>query len=265
MHCTDLPPELPCLDLMGMAVARLDSQSLLDHMFGALSERRGGWLVTANLDFLRRFDVDPVARALYMKADIRVADGMPLVWAAALKRQPLPERVAGSLLIWAIAERAALEGRSIYLLGGAPGAAAGTAARFRELWPEIDVCGLSDPILDSPPTPEQLALIADEIVPLAPDLLMVGFGSPKQEQVIEALQPDLQTTWMMGVGISFSFVAGQVQNAPAWMRRCGLEWAHRMFQEPGRLAKRYLIDDAPFALRLFVHSLSSRAAGRHKE
>ena len=244
-----------------MEVAKVDSQGLLDHLFETLAEGCGGWLVTANLDILRRFHIDPGARALYQQADIRVADGMPLVWAAAMQGEPLPERVAGSLLIWSIAERAALEGRSIYLLGGDPGTAAGTRSRFEELYAGIDICGCSDPRLDSPPSEAQLAAIADEIVPLAPDILMLGFGSPKQEQVIEALRPALPGSWMMGVGISFSFVAGQVQGAPAWMRGIGLEWAHRMFQEPGRLARRYLVEDAPFALRLFAHSLFTRAAG----
>jgi N-acetylglucosaminyldiphosphoundecaprenol N-acetyl-beta-D-mannosaminyltransferase len=64
---------------------------------------------------------------------------------------------------------------------------------------------------------------------------------------------------MVGVGISFSFVSGQVARAPAWMRRTGLEWVHRLVQEPKRLARRYLIDDLPFAAELFARALWTRA------
>jgi N-acetylglucosaminyldiphosphoundecaprenol N-acetyl-beta-D-mannosaminyltransferase len=64
------------------------------------------------------------------------------------------------------------------------------------------------------------------------------------------------------VGISFSFVAGQVARAPAWMRASGLEWVHRLSQEPGRLARRYLLDDLPFAFELFARSAAQRVRGK---
>jgi N-acetylglucosaminyldiphosphoundecaprenol N-acetyl-beta-D-mannosaminyltransferase len=250
--------DVPTLELMGMDVARIDGGGLLDHIFDALSQRRGGWLVTANLDILRRFSRQPEVRALYQRADLRIADGMPLIWGAQLRGQPLPERLAGSSLIWSIAERAARTGRSIYLLGGAPGSAQGTERRFRERYPGIDICGLSAPRVDSPPSEPQVQAIRNELVRIQPDILLVGLGSPKQEQIIDALTDALPHTWMIGVGISFSFVAGQVRRAPHWMRRCGLEWLHRLGQEPVRLFRRYLVDDAPFALRLFVQCLLDR-------
>lgn len=250
---------------MGMEVARIDGEGLLDHIFESLAQGRGGWLVTANLDILRRHCMQSDARALYARADLRVADGMPLVWAAALLGQALPQRIAGSSLVWSIAERAARQGRSLHLLGGAPGSAEGAAQEFQKRWPELDVTADSSPAVDSPPTEEQLQVVRTDVVARQPDVLLVGLGSPKQEQVIDALRESLPHTWMIGVGISFSFVTGQTERAPRWMRRSGLEWVHRLGQEPSRLAKRYLVDDAPFALRLFVHCLLGRMAlGRRR-
>src|SRR5580765_4703329 len=101
-----------------MAIARTDMTSLLDYLFGSLADGRGGWLVTANLDFLRRHAHDPDARRLYAAADLRVADGFPLVWAARLQGDRLPGRVTGADLVWHVAERAARDGRSIFFLGG---------------------------------------------------------------------------------------------------------------------------------------------------
>src|ERR1019366_4821585 len=97
------------VSLMGLRLARLDRHHLLDHVFECLRVGQGGWLVTANLDFLRRYVRDRQSRELYDAADVRVADGMPLVWACKLQGQPLPERVPGSSLVWLLAERAARE------------------------------------------------------------------------------------------------------------------------------------------------------------
>src|SRR5256885_7766158 len=130
-------PGFTTCQLYGMTLARLDTEGLLDHVFAALARGRGGWVITANLDFLRRHVRDGAARALYDAADIRVADGMPLVWAARLQGDPLPERVAGSSLVGHIAERAAREGRSLYFLGGAPRARRRAAAWLRPRAPSL--------------------------------------------------------------------------------------------------------------------------------
>jgi N-acetylglucosaminyldiphosphoundecaprenol N-acetyl-beta-D-mannosaminyltransferase len=84
---------LELIDLLGMSLARCSEPELLDALFAALEKQRGGWLITANLDFLRRYYKDPRMQVLYSQADLRVADGMPLVWAAYLQGTPLPERM----------------------------------------------------------------------------------------------------------------------------------------------------------------------------
>ena len=257
---TRLAPPPPTCELYGMTLARLGMQQTLDHLFATLASGRGGWLVTANLDFLRRHVKDPQMRALYDRADMTVADGMPLVWAARLQGDDLPERVAGSAMVALVAERAAAEQRSIYLLGGAPGAAEKAAAVLTEKFPGLRVSGTSSPMVSSPPTPEQLAPIREELARLRPDILLVGLGSPKQESLIDALRPTLPGSWMIGVGITFSFIAGDVRRAPPWMQKTGLEWVHRLAQEPKRLAHRYLVDDIPFAFSLFWHALRRRVA-----
>jgi N-acetylglucosaminyldiphosphoundecaprenol N-acetyl-beta-D-mannosaminyltransferase len=186
---------------------------------------------------------------------------MPLVWASGILGTPLPERVAGSALIWRFAERAAHEQRSLYLLGGDPGAGEGAARVLSQRYPGLRIAGLSAPRFSALPTAAELAPTIEALRAARPDLLLVGLGSPKQERVIAALRPHLPATWMVGVGISFSFVAGQVARAPIWMRRTGLEWVHRLAQEPKRLARRYLVEDLPFAAELFARVIWLRARG----
>jgi N-acetylglucosaminyldiphosphoundecaprenol N-acetyl-beta-D-mannosaminyltransferase len=250
------------VDLMGMSIDRMDRWQLLDHMFDALERREGGWVITANLDFLRRHAKDPHMRSLYDDADIRVADGMPLVWAARLQGDALPERVAGSSLVTILAERAAAEGRSIYLLGGDPGAAEGCRDELVRQFPKLNVCGLSNPWFSNPPTREELDATAAELDRCEPDIVLVGLGSPKQELVIQGLRDRFGGTWMIGVGLSFSFVAGLVRRAPPLLRRWGMEWIHRLAQEPRRLARRYLMEDLPFAVELFATTLVQRRTRR---
>lgn len=247
--------------LLGMRVASWTSSELIDHMLGSLEAGHGGWVITANLDFLRRYHRDPSVRGLYDAADVRVADGMPLVWASRWQGTPLPERVAGASVVPLLAERFAGAGRSIYLLGGAPGAAEGAAKALGERSPGLRVAGLWSPTLGEPPAPDELAAVAQRLAEAQPDLLLVGMGSPKQERVCFEMRRQFPSMWMMGVGHTFSFLAGQTPRAPRWMQRTGLEWVHRMITDPRRLARRYLVEDLPFAARLFAQATRRRWTG----
>lgn len=235
--------------IAGLPIARLNTKEVVDRIFGGLSSGRGGWIVTANLDFIQRASQDAYARELYSQADLIVADGAPLLWAARLMGRPLPDRVAGSDLVWILAERAAREDRSLYLLGGNGNDAHAAAEELKQRYPGLRISGVSNPWLSSPPTAAELSSVRDEILTAKPDLVYAGFGSPKQELVIKALRDDLPSAWLMGCGISLSFIAGSVPRAPVWMQKSGLEWIHRMLTEPRRLGPRYL-RNIPYALKL---------------
>lgn len=267
-HVTTIPPHaggtdtrpsiIPTVDLMGLDLCRNTRREVLDRIFRRMARGRGGWVVTPNLDFLRRFVRDPGMRDLYASADVSVADGMPLVWASRLQGHPVPERIAGSSLVWDLAERAADAGRSLYLLGGAPGTAESAAAELQRQWPSLKITGAESPMFDAPPSDGQVRGVLSRLEADPPDLILVALGSPKQEWLMRALRPHLPHTWMVGVGVSFSFVTGEIRRAPTWMQKAGLEWLHRLVQEPHRLARRYLLQDAPFAVRLFGRALVRR-------
>jgi len=230
-----------------------------------LAQRTGGWVVTLNLDILRRCRKDPAFRALVSQADVIVADGMPLVWASRLQRTPVPERVAGSNLIWSLSEAAAREQRSIFLLGGEPGAAEGAAKILQGRSPELVVAGTCCPPVGFERSDAEVRSIRQALDRAQPDIVYVALGSPKQDRLIQELRPLLPRAWWLGVGISLSFVAGRIRRAPSWMQRTGLEWVHRVAQEPARLARRYFVDDVPYGCRLLLRSTWLGLHGDPKE
>src|SRR5215470_9863847 len=136
------------ISLLGMEVDRLDEREAVETILDASGEDRGGVVMTPNLEHLSEYRTSPEVREAFDDAEIVVADGMPLIWASRLQRTPLPERVAGSDLIWSLSRAAARRGRSVFLLGGNPGAADRAAEVLCERAPGLDVAGVACPQVD---------------------------------------------------------------------------------------------------------------------
>jgi len=251
--------DTPRVELLGTQIHAVTEKQCCVIVLNELRQGRGGWVVTPNLDHLRRCHYDPEYARTIRRANLLVADGMPLVWASKLQGTPLPERVTGSNLIFSLSEALSRERRKIFLLGGDPGMADLAGDVLARRFPGLNIVGTCCPDLGYEWNPSKIWEISNQLAAANPDVVFVGLGSPKQEYLILDFRTLLPQTWWLGVGISFSFVAGRIKRAPRWMQRCGLEWMHRLTQEPGRLARRYLIDDMPFVLKLFKDSLVKRA------
>lgn len=188
------------------------------------------------------------------EADLAVPDGMPVIWASKLAGTPLPERVAGSSLVSTLSGAAAQAGKSIFLLGGDPGAAEGAAKVLLERYPTLKIAGIHFPPFGFDKNPDLWDEMTQALHAAKPDIVYVALGAPKQEYTIYRLQSQFPNTWFLGVGVSFSFLAGMVTRAPRWMQKTGLEWAHRLIQEPGKLWKRYIVSGIPFAVGMLSSS-----------
>src|SRR5690242_20601161 len=123
--------------LVGIAFDRLTETEVIEHIIDAMRLGRGGWVVTPNIDICRLAGRDPRLQELVSSASLVVPDGMPLLWAAALRGDPLVERVTGSSLIYSLTAAAAQHGRSIYLLGGDPSVPAQAAGQLRRRHPDL--------------------------------------------------------------------------------------------------------------------------------
>lgn len=250
------------ISLMGMKIDHVTEQQVVTAIEGSLARGRGGWVITPNLEHLRRFSRESSLQRYFEQADLVLADGMPLVWASRLKGTPLPARVAGSDLIWSLSMEAARQGRSIFVLGGTRQAGWEAARRLKERCPGLRIGGMIYPPYGFERDPRAMDQIVETLEEMRPDIVYVGLGFPKQEEVIAHLHDRFPQTWFLGIGISIGFVGGQVARAPIWMQRAGLEWLHRLAQEPRRLGPRYLVRGLPFAGRLLLHGALSRIGRR---
>jgi len=252
---------------MGAPIGVVTEASAVQVIVGAAETGRGHWTITANLDHLRRYHRDPLAKGLIDDADLVVADGMPLVWASRVAGEPLPERVSGSSMVWSICEAASARRQSVFLLGGDPGIAERAAHVFQDCYPELKIAGTACPPTGFQNDEQELRRIERQVTGAAPRVVLVALGFPKQDLLIRMLRSSLPHASFLGVGISLSYVTGDLSCPPNWICRLGLEWAYRLRQEPNRrLARRYLVDGPPFALRLMMSAARHRVhRGSHTE
>jgi len=235
-----------------ISVNPMTEGEVVDHISAALKRGEGGRLVTPNIDICRLAARDPELRALVEEADLAVADGMPLVWAARLLGTRLPARVTGADLIWSLSEAAAFYRFPIYLLGGPHGAPERAARALVDRYPGLMISGWRSPPHGYEEIPGETDAIRAAVLRANPRIVFVGLGFPRQERLIARLRDDLPGAWFIGCGSAIAFAAGAVPRAPRWMQRAGLEWLFRLASEPGRLGRRYLVDDLPYALRLMT-------------
>lgn len=246
------------IPLMGVEIDALREPEVVEHVVGAAGRREGGVVITPNLDLLRQRAESPALAPLFSEADLVVADGMPLLWAAQLSGRPLPGRVAGSDLIWSISRAGAAHGLRVFLLGGEPGVAEAAANRLAAAAPGLRVVGTAGapPGFDRDET--QLRGLERDVRAADPQVVFIGLPFPMSQLLAQRLHRRLPQAWFIGVGISLSFVTGDVRRAPALMQRTGTEWLWRLAHEPRRLYRRYLVDGLPFMTRLLAWGLRER-------
>ncbi len=211
-------------------------------------------VVTANLRFVTLARRDPSFARLVNNSAMVVPDGMPIIWSSKIAGKPLPARITGgNILDWS-AKLAAREGYSFFLLGAKPSVADEAATRLQELYPGLKIAGTQHGYFK----PEDNAEIVKKVREARPEFLFVAMGCPKQEQWISANLEALGVPVCVGVGGTLEVITGRLKGAPRWVQSIGMEWFYRLSQEPGRLWKRYLVEDLPTGMRLGFSSIGRR-------
>ncbi len=210
--------------------------------------RDGGVVFTPNVDHLVKLRKDWEFYQVYQDADYRVCDSQLIIYASRFLGQPIKEKVSGSDLFPAFYRRYANdESVKIFLLGGLSGVAARARLRINAKVGRNMVIGTYSPPFGFEKDPVECRRIVEIINNSGANVLAVGVGAPKQEKWIVKYRSSLtEISTFFALGATINFEAGQVRRAPAWMSSAGLEWLYRLLLEPGRLWKRYLVEDLAF-------------------
>lgn len=206
------------------------------------------YIVTPNADHLVKLEKDSEFGEIYDNADMVVTDGSPLMWIMDSIGHPIKEKITGADMLPRVCEMAAEEGRSVYIVGAAQGVAGKASDILMEKYNGLNILGSISPNPGFENEAEQTAKVIQAVNDANPDILVFALGSPKQEKFIYEHRQEMNFGVALPFGAAVDFAAGSVRRAPMWMRKAGLEWLYRFMREPGRLFKRYFIDDT----RIFV-------------
>jgi N-acetylglucosaminyldiphosphoundecaprenol N-acetyl-beta-D-mannosaminyltransferase len=245
--------------LLGTHIDRVAVSALAEWIRAFIASGIPHQIITANLDFIAIARRQPHFARIMDEADLVICDGKPLQWASALQGDRLPARVTGTQLVMETARLSADHGYRLFLLGAAPGVAARAAREMERLVPGVVIAGTYSPPHGPFDAAEDARIVA-MIRAARTDALFVALGAPRQDEWIYAHRYSLGVPLCAGIGGVFNFLAGETRRAPEWIQQWGFEWAYRLAQEPGRLWRRYLIDDLPLFFELLAQQSVMRLA-----
>lgn len=219
-----------------------DVIAIVEHWIQSRGPAR--YIAVTGMHGMAKASEDPQFRHVLNKAGLVVPDGMPLVWLARHHGFALRRRVNGPEFMLTFCQSTANKGYRHFFYGGAPGVAQSLAATLQCDFPGLIVAGTYTPPF-RPLTTAEESEVENLITQAQPDILWVGLSTPKQEIWMSTHQ-HLRVPVMAGVGAAFDLNTGRVRRAPRWMREHGLEWLFRLWVEPRRLWRRYLIQGSRF-------------------
>ncbi|GHU74448.1 N-acetylmannosaminyltransferase [Clostridia bacterium] len=205
----------------------------VDKIFGYLKSGKFHSVYTPNPEMLMLASKSAEFSAVLKRADLLLADGIGIVIAARRNKVKIPERSPGCDTIEALFPLMNNAKMSLYILGAAPGVAQKALERVAQKYPNIVAAGCGDGYFDD----EKERIIIKEIQRLKPNLLLVGLGSPKQENFIHRHRKELPVSVAVGCGGTIDVLAGNVKRAPSVFRKLGLEWLCRLLSQPSRAGR----------------------------
>jgi len=199
-----------------------------------------------NADCLNKTFDDPEYRHALQNADHLLADGSGIRLGCRIIGETVVDNVND--LFPLLCERAVQHHFSLFLFGAKPGVADQVKQTMTQRYPNLNIVGSQHGYLNFG-SPEEHTLI-QTINKSKADILLVALGAPLQEKWLATHRSQLAPKILMGVGGLFDFYSGNIPRAPLWLRKRGLEWTYRLYQEPRRLFKRYILGNPLFIWRV---------------
>ena len=246
----DEPRQLSLLGLRLDVVERIDLLDRVDRMVSSAAKHTVMYL---NVHVANCAVRDPQLRAALRGADLVYCDGAGVRLGARILGVRIPPRMTGADFIWDLAALAARRGHRLFWVGGQPEVARQAAQCLARANPTLEVVGTHHGYFERSGATNEgvIKLISDA----RPDIVLVGLGTPAQERWVAKHRQAIQAPVVWCIGATADFVGGQAPRAPRWMVRSGLEWLYRMWNEPRRMARRYVVGNPLFLARVIRQRL----------
>lgn len=231
---------MPRVNVLGVGIHAVNMEDAVQWSERLLKSGDKGYVCVTGVHGVMESRSDPRLRAILNRAYLCVPDGMPTVWMGRLRgRHRGMQRVYGPDYMLELCRRSLLHGYRHFFYGGAPGVAERLKTKLTTRMPWLNVVGTYTPSF-GPLTSEQERELTAIVAQKKPHIFWVGLSTPKQERFMARYLERIEVKLMAGVGAAFDLHAGLRSDAPSWMKHCGLQWLHRLGQEPRRLGPRYL-------------------------
>ena len=237
------------VSILGCPFDAITFPGTVEAIRNAVMKKKRVQIVPGSIDSVMKSKRDPVFREELLKADLVVADGVPIVWASSLLGDPIQGRVSGTDLVWSCAEVSAETGCTVAMIGGGEGVAGRAADKMQEKYPTSRLYAISTPF---PLGKKENEDLVRDIKAIDAKIVLVALGAPRQERWVQSYLERCEACVGIGIGSAFDIICGDKPRAPNWMKDNGMEWLYRLKQDPKRLGRRYLVEDSPFLFHLAV-------------
>jgi N-acetylglucosaminyldiphosphoundecaprenol N-acetyl-beta-D-mannosaminyltransferase len=257
------------VNVLGVGIHAGNMQSVALLLEAQIKSGEKGYVCLAGVHGIMEAQRDPGLKSIFTEALLVAPDGMPTVWIGHLKGFPAMQRVFGPDLMIEILGRVEFRNCIHFFCGGEPGVAEKLRYDLLQRFPSVQIAGTYSPPFRPMTAMEEVELKA-KVRSLRPDIIWVGLSTPKQERFMARYLPLLDTKLMIGVGAAFLFHTGAIHDSPKWIKHAGLQWLHRLLQEPSRLWKRYLLNNPLFIFYALLQILglkrySLRTGSEHSQ
>ena len=244
--------------MLGVSVDTCELPQVLRRIDAWVNQPAGRYVCLCNVHSVMTSNRNIRFRDAMKRADLVLPDGKPVAWGARMLGYEVRSNIRGPDLVLALCHAGLGNGYSHFFYGGKPGVADELARRLSARYPGLKVAGVYAPPF-RPLSPEEDAAVVKMINGSGANILWVGLGAPKQEVWMAEHVGKVAVPVMIGVGAAFDFHSGSVAEAPVFMRQIGLEWLFRLWQEPRRLGRRYLVDNSLFVIAFTRQWMSAKA------
>jgi N-acetylglucosaminyldiphosphoundecaprenol N-acetyl-beta-D-mannosaminyltransferase len=245
------------VNVLGVGVTPLDARQSIDVIDAAIRENAKCYICVTGVHGIMEAQQDPGLRSIINRSMITTADGRPTVWVGRLQGFRKMKQLTGPNLMLQFCEESVGKGQTHFFYGGDTGVAQHLKQSLENRYPGLKVVGTYTPPF-RPLNAEEEKDLKEMVARLKPDVFWVGLSTPKQERFMVQYLPTLDTKVMIGVGAAFDIHTGRIKDSPEWFKATGLQWIHRIWQDPRRLWKRYLYNNPRFIVRITAQLLGFR-------